>query len=168
MQAVRDDLRLGDFLDLPPEIRFPGRSLLVFVRHTGCPFAERDIKRVSGWAAENSEVHVVVVTHGDEALRDAWLADIGGAEGLTFYHDPERHLYGQAGLGFCAASHFMGLPSLLGVMRLWQEGIRNRSASGTRWQRAGVLLVEDGKLIWRYIPESAEGFRLPQKSSCGK
>lgn len=161
MQAVRDDLRLGDFLDLPPEIRFPGRSVLVFVRHIGCPFAERDIKRVSGWAAENPEVHVVVVTHGDEALRDVWLEDIGGAEGLTFYHDPDRRLYGQAGLGFSTASHFMGLPSLLGVMHLWREGIRNRSASGTRWQRAGVLLLEDGKLIWRHIPESAEGFRLP-------
>ena len=168
MQAVRGDLRVGDFLDLPPEIRSPGQSLLVFVRHTGCPFAERDIKRARAWAAENPEVQVIVVTHGDEGLRDTWVADIGGAEGLTLYHDPERCLYGQAGLGFSAASHFMGFPSLLGVMRLWREGTRNRSASGTRWQRAGVLPLKDGKLVWRNIPESAEGFRLPQKSSCGK
>ena len=76
MQAVRGDLRVGDFLDLPPEIRSPGQSLLVFVRHTGCPFAERDIKRARAWAAENPEVQVIVVTHGDEGLRDTWVADI--------------------------------------------------------------------------------------------
>lgn len=49
----------------------------------------------------------------------------------------------------------------MGVMRLWFKGIRNRMATGTRWQRAGVFLVREGRVVWCHVPGSAQEFELP-------
>lgn len=160
-QVVTDIPAPGDEICIPEELAHFPDVLFVFVRHVGCPFAERDIKFSNTWAAEHTDVAVVIVTHGDIAVRDAWLEVIGGAENLHFYHDPERMLYGRFGLGYSSAWHFMGPASLWGVVSLWRKGIRNRMASGTRWQRAGVFQVRHGCLIWRAIPQSAEMFELP-------
>ena len=155
---------IGDAVNLPlPELA-KDRSLLVFVRHTGCPFAERDIKESRRWATAHPDVRVVVVTHGDVTVRDRWLELIDGSDGVELYHDTDREFYGQMGLGYSSGWHFMGPKSLSGVVRLWFRGIFNRVASGTRWQRAGVFLLDDGALVWSHIPESAEGFRLPPES----
>ena len=160
-QVVSTVPRLGDKVSVTREFACSSDVLFVFVRHIGCPFAERDIKVSNTWAAAHTDVTVVVVTHGDIAVRDAWLNVIGGVQHLHFHHDPERTLYGQFGLGYSSVWHFMGPESLWGGMSLWRKGIRNRMASGTRWQRAGVFRVRNGRLIWNAIPRSAQMFDLP-------
>ena len=42
-------------------------------------------------------------------------------------------------------------------MALRKEGIRNRIASGTRWQKAGAFLVgSDGRVVWKQVPDTAD------------
>jgi len=138
-------------------------TLLAFLRHTGCPFAERDIKKLRAWKQFNQDVQVIAVTHGDIGVRDAWLAEIGGAGALLAVHDTDRKLYGKWGLGYSSALHFMGARSIAGVIRLWLHGIHNRQASGTRWQHSGMFLIRDAQVTWHHIPVSAEAFQLPDE-----
>jgi len=135
--------------------------MVAFLRHVGCPFAELTVKRLRSWAAQHPTVAVFVVNHGDHATTQQWLQQIGGLGRLQLIQDPERQLYAQWGLGYSSFWHFAGLPSVLGVMRLTLQGIRNRDASGTRWQRSGMFLIKDDKVVWQHIPYSAQEFVLP-------
>ena len=113
------------------------------------------------WAKAHPDVSVVAVSHGDERITSEWLDRIDGLGRIHLIQDPGRHLYAQWGLGYSGFAHFAGPWSLLGVMRLWLQGIRNRDASGTRWQRAGTFLVESGHITWANVPSSAQCFLLP-------
>jgi len=138
--------------------------VLIFVRHSGCPFAERDVKAARRAQAEYPQARYCLVTHGDQALTERWLQQIGGVGEVLWYHDAERRLHGAFGLGYSSAWHFMGWRSLLGVIRLWPQGIRNRIATGTRWQKSGVFVVTHQRLIWCRIASSAEQNLLPDGS----
>ena len=83
-----------------PELSFKSDSLVAFLRHVGCPFAERDVKNLVVWAKENPEIPVFVVSHGSQDATDQWLAKIGGAQGLTIIIDESRSLYREWGLGY--------------------------------------------------------------------
>lgn len=137
------------------------KQLVAFIRHVGCPFAERDVRALRCWAVANSKVSVYLVSHGSEVATMQWLRSIGGAGDLEVVIDESRELYGAWGLGYSNVLHFMGRRSLLGVMSLWFSGIHNRSASGTRWQQAGAFLIKNGHVVWRYIPATADEFLLP-------
>ncbi|MCL6415815.1 hypothetical protein MIB92_09135 [Aestuariirhabdus sp. Z084] len=136
--------------------------MIAFLRHVGCPFAEHCVKRLRYWADEHPDIEVSIVSHGDHKASKRWLNSIGGQGRLHLIDDPERELYGQWGLGYSNLGHFMGLRSLLGVLRLLPRGIRNRQACGTRWQRSGLFLLKENRIIWYHIPHSAEILTLPQ------
>ncbi|MEY4766090.1 MAG: hypothetical protein RI907_2763 [Pseudomonadota bacterium] len=136
-------------------------QLVAFLRHVGCPFAEHTVKRLRHWAEAHPEVGVTVVSHGDADVTQHWLQAIGGLGALRLVIDTDRQTHARWGLGESGLWHFAGPASLRGVVRLWARGIRNRDASGTRWQRAGVFLIEHGRVQWLHVPRSAEGFRLP-------
>jgi hypothetical protein len=161
-QAVRSPLGLGVVKSVLPIIgELPNLFLVAFLRHVGGPFAERDVKNLVAWAKENPDVRVFVVSHGTRQATNEWLVKIGGAEGLAVIIDKQRELYAEWGLGDSNVLHFLGLRSLLGVVRLWFFGIYNRPASGTRWQRSGIFLVKNGQISWRFIPKTANEFSLP-------
>ena len=139
----------------------PADAVVAFLRHDGCPFAENTVKQLRSWAEDHPHVVVYLVSHGEPGVTGPWLESIGGTGSLQLIQDPSRALYAAWGLGYTRLWHFAGPASLAGVVRLWFRGIRNRSASGTRWQQAGMFLVEDGVITWRHIPASAENFALP-------
>ncbi len=135
------------------------RTCIVFLRHTGCPFAEATVKRLrSHAAAAPQDLAYLVIGHGDAEPLQRWLERIGGLpEGVVLLTDPQRRIYGEWGLGYTKASHFLGPRSLIGLAALWPRGIRNRSASGTRWQGAGTFLVDvNMRVLWRHLPRSAD------------
>lgn len=147
--------------DLP--LHSPRRWVLVaFLRHVGCPFAEHTVQALRAWALRHPEAAVLIVSHGDAASTQAWLQHIGGAGQAQVLCDPERRLHGQWGVGYSNLWHFAGPASLLGVVRLWPQGIYNRSASGTRWQRAATFLLDQGQVVWRHLPASAQTVHLPE------
>ncbi|HEY2773062.1 MAG TPA: hypothetical protein VGK20_03295 [Candidatus Binatia bacterium] len=157
-QNVAEPVHVGDvlpFADSPGSTR-PFR-LLVFLRHVGCPFAEQTVRELRDLAKRDDRVDVVFVSHGDSRVAAKWLAEVGGAQGAQWIDDVARKWYGACGLGYTPLSHFLGLRSLSGAMQLRGRGIRNRSASGTRWQGAGAFLIgRDGRVLWRHVPATAD------------
>jgi hypothetical protein len=161
-QTVAPALWVGDRAPLDAALHSPQRwRLVAFLRHVGCPFAEHTVVRLREWALQHPEVAVFIVSHGDEASTRAWLSEIGGLGVAQLVLDPQRQLYGRWGLGYSSLWHFAGPRSLLGVIRLWRYGIRNRSASGTRWQRAATFVLDGERVAWVHRPGSAQALVLP-------
>ena len=163
-QKVGSPLNVGDSApDLSGRNLEDVTTFIAFLRHTGCPFAEQTVKELREDAALNSEVQAVVVTHGDEAVARQWLDEIGGMEGLIWVHDPNRELYGNWGIGYSGLKHMINFGVIGAVRRLRKQGITNRDASGTRWQRSAWFLVRDGKIAWKSEPATAHNVpRLPE------
>lgn len=163
-RAPKTGPRLRPGLPVPTPSGLTGAEpiqLAAFLRHVGCPFAEHTVKRLRDWAEAHPHVGVTVVSHGSPEVTDAWLQTIGGLGRLRLVVDPERQMHARWGLGESGLWHFAGPASLAGVVALWPRGIRNRDAAGTRWQRAGLFLVKQGRVSWVHVPRSAEGLRLP-------
>jgi hypothetical protein len=144
---------------LPPAAEHT--RLIAFIRHVGCPFAENTVRQYRIWAEQHPDVAVFIVSHGSASATSAWIDAIGGAGRLRPIIDTQRELHAQWGVGLSKLWHFAGPRSLSGVAALWFKGIRNRSASGTRWQRAAVFLVQGDLVVWSHVPASAQAFLLP-------
>lgn len=54
-------------------------TLIAFVRHCGCPFAEKEVKLLGQVAKEDKEgeVQIVVVQHSEEGETKEWWKRIG-------------------------------------------------------------------------------------------
>ena len=153
---------VGQTAPQSPLLDLSGQQALIgFMRHDGCPFSEHMVKQLRQWRVAHPDVQVYVVSHGESAITQRWLDEIGGLGDVRLIQDSERVLYAAWGLGYVPFWHFGGPASLLGVVRLWFSGIRNRTASGTRYQRSGLFRVADGKIVWQHVPESAQEFMLP-------
>lgn len=151
-RSVGDKMPSGTGLTLQKDYLF-----IAFLRHIGCPFAEATVTRLRGAAQQYPEVDFLVVGHGEESIARQWLQLIGGLGDLRYRHDPDRELYGRWGLGYSDWQHFLGKQSLTGALSLLREGVKNRMATGTRWQKAGAFLLDkQGIIRWKHAPESAD------------
>ncbi len=158
-QKVRSPLQIGNTIPHKDIFTPTGENKLVlisFLRHTGCPFAEKTVKELCALSSQFNDLGIYIITHGEEAICEQWLGEIGGIENINRVHDPNREIYGAFGVGYSSLSHFLGGKSLLGVAKLIPHGIRNRKASGTRWQMAATFLVKGGELVWKHEPQSAD------------
>lgn len=52
-------------------------TLVAFVRHCGCPFAEKEVQLLGAETRKNEQLHVVIVQHSDLATTQQWFEDIG-------------------------------------------------------------------------------------------
>jgi AhpC/TSA antioxidant enzyme len=152
MQQVHAQIELGETPPAEFFLKSGTKNLVCFLRHTGCPFAEELCKQASSISEANPELNVIVVAHGEEPIARAWFDEIKLAPSITALVDPDRDLYGRWGLGYCDASELMAPKVLWRVGSLMLKGIRNRKASGTRWQRQAVFVVDkEGRVAWRHI-----------------
>ena len=138
---------------LPAELE-PGRGAIVaFLRHAGCPFAERTMQLLRDAAARRSDIRFIAVSHASAADTERWCEEVGGAGEVRVASDPSRRSYAAWGLGRTTVGHFLGRRSLAAVAALAREGVRNRHPDGTRWQSAGTFALDgDGIVRWRSIP----------------
>jgi hypothetical protein len=161
-QAVSELVKAGQAAPNSPALSGPEQLRVVaFIRHVGCPFAENTVRQLRTWAAQHPNVAVLVVSHASAAATAQWCDTIGGSDGLRLIIDTQRTLHAEWGVGLSGFWHFAGPSSLFGVIALLSKGIRNRSAAGTRWQRAAVFLIDGNQVIWSHVPRSAEEFALP-------
>jgi hypothetical protein len=130
-------------------------SVVAFLRHTGCPFAEATARELTAHAGRAADVRWVAVSHATGEATRTWCAAVG-LEGVDVVVDHDRSLYAAWGLGRTSLAHFMGWRSLRAVAGVARAGIRNRHPSGTRWQAAGSFAVDaDGIVRWRHLPSHA-------------
>jgi len=129
--------------------------ILTFLRHCGCPFAERTFLQLRKLAGKHPEFHYIAVSHSSQASTDKWLVSVGGSANgssdIEIIVDEERELYALWGLGVSSAWHVLNPLSLWSVFKLGkEEGIWNRpTESGSRWQTGGSFAVDkEGVVRW--------------------
>jgi hypothetical protein len=142
----------------------PGRpTVITFLRHCGCPFAEKSFLNLRDIAKEHYDVDFVAVSHSDEASTETWLQSLPQASNessnLRIVVDDKLELYTAWGLGISGWAHALSPFSLYSVWKMGrEEGIWNRpTESGSRWQTAGSYAVDrEGIVRWGKAAERAD------------
>lgn len=136
-------------LDLPSSTK--NSTILAFLRHCGCPFAEKTFRSLRSTAQQHPDIAFIAISHSSQSATDRWLEALGGAGPVTVIVDAEREVYARWGLGASGWWHVLSPGAMWSVVKLGrEEGIWNRpTESGSRWQSAGSWGV-DGKGIVRW------------------
>ncbi|KAH7131367.1 hypothetical protein B0J13DRAFT_102902 [Dactylonectria estremocensis] len=158
---VAPALKVGFFAPSTAQLPLPdGRlTIVVFLRHAGCPFAEKTFRTLAALSDKHKDIHCIAVSHSSMAATDAWLPQIGGSWLVDIIIDDERDLYAQWGLGITTTWHVANPATLWSAMRLAKdENIWNRNAtSGSRWQLSGAFAVDRGGIIrWVHVGRTAD------------
>ncbi|KAF5583876.1 thioredoxin-like fold [Fusarium pseudocircinatum] len=134
-------------------------TLVVFLRHCGCPFAEKTFRALADLSDKVPGVHCVAISHSSEEATDNWLPLVGGTWNVDVVIDEERDLYAKWGLGISSTWHAVNPLTLWNVFSLGKnEGIWNRpTESGSRWQTSGAFAVDrDGTIRWAHVARTAD------------
>ncbi|KAF2772175.1 hypothetical protein EJ03DRAFT_341881 [Teratosphaeria nubilosa] len=165
----------GPSLSSSPTVGFQGPStdrlptghgrqtIVAFLRHCGCPFAEKTYLNIREVARAHKDIDFTAVSHSDEASTKRWLQSLpqagSGPANLSMIVDPELELYAKWGLGPSSYAHVLNFSSLQEVWRLAkEEGISNRpTESGRRWQTSNFWTIDtDGIVRWGRSARSAD------------
>ncbi|KAM0794599.1 hypothetical protein BDR22DRAFT_814882 [Usnea florida] len=134
-------------------------TILTFLRHCGCPFAEKAFRSLRAVALANPPVNCVAVSHSDQSSTDKWLEAVGGAGNVRIIVDCERKLFARWGLGVSGFWHVLNPTNLWNAYRLGKDqGIWKRpTESGSRWQTSGSFAVDrNGVIRWGGAAERAD------------
>jgi hypothetical protein len=138
-------------------------AVITFLRHCGCPFAEKSYLNLRDIAKEHSDIDFVAVSHSDEAATQTWLQSLpqagSGSSNLKVIVDEKLELYAAWGLGVSGWAHALSPFSLYNVFKMGRmEGIWNRpTESGSRWQTAGSYAVDREDIVrWGGPAERAD------------
>ena len=102
-------------------------TILTFLRHCGCPFAEKTFLSFRAAASAHPSVNFVAVSHSAQSATNKWLEAIGGADNVRIIVDNERELFAQWGLGVSSFWHVLNPASMWSVYKLGKEqGIVSR------------------------------------------
>ncbi|OAL45105.1 hypothetical protein IQ07DRAFT_591943 [Pyrenochaeta sp. DS3sAY3a] len=159
-----------------PKLSIPAQdgkpTIVTFLRHCGCPFAEKTFLNLRAIARLQPNIHFIAVSHSDRESTDRWLSSLpesseNNPDNLQIVIDIEREAYAQWGLGASGFWHVLG--SIPAVSKLAnEEGIHVRhTESGSRWQTAGNFAVDgQGTVKWSRkdqraddMPDFEEGVR---------
>ncbi|EMF14944.1 uncharacterized protein SEPMUDRAFT_59234 [Sphaerulina musiva SO2202] len=131
------------------------RTIIAFLRHCGCPFAEKTYLLLRESAKSHQDIDFIAVSHSDQASTDKWVRSIpqfgSESENLRVVVDDTKEAYAAYGLGISSWLHVLSPASMMNVFSLARrEGISNRpTESGTRWQTSGTFAIgEDGIVKW--------------------
>ncbi|KAJ9636754.1 hypothetical protein H2201_003006 [Coniosporium apollinis] len=173
---INDQAPSSDALELPNADGRP--TIVTFLRHCGCPFAEKTFIRMRESAAKHPNVRFIAVSHSDHASTEKWVEAIGGPGNVQVIVDPDRDLFARWGLGVSSFWHVLSPWALWSVYRLYRdEGIANRpTESGSRWQTAGSFGMDgSGKVKWGRealradeIPDFEEAVRAVEGDGDGR
>ncbi|KAG7290666.1 hypothetical protein NEMBOFW57_000669 [Staphylotrichum longicolle] len=86
---------------LGKDVHFPSDKpvMVVFLRHCGCPFAEKTFKLLTDLSNHHPELHCVAVSQSTQEETDKWIVQVGGEWEVQMVIDPQRELYHAWGLG---------------------------------------------------------------------
>lgn len=147
---VADTPILGTRAPNSMKFRLPaedGRStLVVFLRHTGCPcpslqflyvllqmsnprsahsltylpepVAEKNFLELRRIANKYPQLHCVAISHASKAATDRWITQIGGAWAVKVVIDEEREVYASWGLGVSTTYHLLNPWTQVAIRKL--------------------------------------------------
>ncbi|OQO02349.1 hypothetical protein B0A48_11903 [Cryoendolithus antarcticus] len=138
-------------------------AIITFLRHCGCPFAEKTFLNLREVARSNSDLDFIAVSHSSHAATETWLKSLPQAgsepDNLRVIVDEQREIYAAWGLGVSSYAHVLSPASMWSVWKLGkEEGIWNRpTESGSRWQMAGSFGVDgEGVVRWGGVAGRAD------------
>ncbi|KAI0023233.1 hypothetical protein F4780DRAFT_730487 [Xylariomycetidae sp. FL0641] len=135
-------------------------TIIVFLRHCGCPFAEKTFKYLTTLSSRHAkQAHFVAVSHSSAEATERWVVSVGGNWNVSVVIDEQRDLYAQFGLGVSNTWHVLSPLTLYKTLQLGKsENIWNRpTESGNRWQTSGAFAVDEKGIVrWRKIARSAD------------
>ncbi|TGO30542.1 hypothetical protein BPAE_0005g01380 [Botrytis paeoniae] len=150
-------------VQLPPEINskapsssklpFPNPNgkptIITFLRHCGCPFAEKTFLTLRNLAASHPNINIIAISHSTTSSTDTWVDSLDGAGSIQVIVDSDREIYAQWGLGTSSAWHVLNPWSMFSVFKLGrEEKIWNRpTESGNRWQTSGSWVVDKEGIV---------------------
>ena len=141
---------------LPLTLQDGRPTIVAFLRHTGCPFAELTLRMLREAASSRPDVQWVAISHAPGPATESWCSVVGGAGSVRVASDPSRRAYARWGLGRTSPAHFLGRRSLAAVASAARRGIRNRHPHGSRWQSAGTFALDGRRIVrWRSLPAHA-------------
>jgi len=160
-----DTPTVGQKAPATPKLVIPVRNgkptIVTFLRHCGCPFAEKTYLSLRAMAPAHPDMDFVAVSHSDQESTNRWLASLpeppkNTQPNLHMVVDAEREAYAAWGLGTSSLWHVLG--SIPGASKLKEDGISVRSTeSGSRWQTAGNFAVDgQGIVKWSRKDERAD------------
>ena len=126
-------------------------TLVVFLRHAGCPFCAEAISDVSKQrtAIEGRSVHIVFVCQWPDG-QALHLFENAGIVDLPRIHDPKRTLYNAFGLRRGNLWQIGGPFVWFRVLQAALTGHRVGRVLGDAFQMPGTFLIRDGEIIHRY------------------
>ncbi|PBP26613.1 hypothetical protein BUE80_DR002434 [Diplocarpon rosae] len=138
-----------------------GRStVVVFLRHTGCPFAEKTFLELRRIANKYPDLHCVAISHASKAATDKWVSSIGGAWAVKVIMDEAREVYASWGLGVSTTYHLLNPWTQMAARRLGtNENIWGREVdpSANRWQVGGCWATDQmGSVRWGAASNTAD------------
>ncbi|KAI1772441.1 hypothetical protein F4818DRAFT_425911 [Hypoxylon cercidicola] len=153
--------KIGEKAPVHPNLALPSDkpTVIVFLRHCGCPFAEKTFKNLTALSMRYKDVHFVAVSHSSAEATERWVVEVGGNWEVQVVVDFERELYAQWGLGVSNTWHVLSPLTLYKTLQLGKsEGIWNRpTESGNRWQTSGAFAITtEGQVIWAKVAASAD------------
>ncbi|KAI9645777.1 hypothetical protein NHQ30_005210 [Ciborinia camelliae] len=124
-------------------------TIIAFLRHCGCPFAEKTFLTLRNLATSNPHVNFIALSHSTQSSTETWLQSLGGSGHVQVIVDSDREIYAQWGLGTSPAWHVLNPWSFFSALKLWrEEQIWNRpTESGSRWQMSGSWVVDREGLV---------------------
>lgn len=143
------------------DVTFPSDKpvVVVFLRHCGCPFAEKTFKTLTALSTANPEIRCVAVSQSSGPETDAWVVEVGGEWEAHVIVDESRDLYKLWGLGQTSTWHAYSPWTVWSAVKLGrEEGIWNREQqTGSRWQQGGAFAVDSSGFVrWAKPAQSAE------------
>jgi len=153
---------IGSLAPLSSKLSLPNPNgkptMVTFLRHCGCQFAEKTFLQFRNLASIHSDVNFVAISHSSQEATDNWTIAIGGYRDVEIIVDTERELYAQWGLGISSTWHVINPWNLVSWYTLGtKESIWNGpTESGNRWQTAGSFAVDtQGVVKWVQVAKSA-------------
>ncbi|KFZ18539.1 hypothetical protein V501_01165 [Pseudogymnoascus sp. VKM F-4519 (FW-2642)] len=133
-------------------------TIVTFLRHCGCPFAEKSFRHFRYLANRHPEANFVAVSHCTQEATDEWVVHVGGAWDVQVIVDTERELYALWGVGRSSTWHLLNPWTVYkGVRMVAQEGQLVGGTSGDRWQMAGSFAVDgEGTVRWVRLAKTAD------------
>lgn len=155
---------IGSKAPQTPKIQLgPNPTILVFLRHCGCPFAEKTFLNLREVAKHHRNIDFLAISHSSESHTQSWLASLPQAgsepDNLSVIVDEQREAYTAWGVGVSGYGHVLSPSAMYEVWKLGsEEGIWNRpTESGSRWQMGAWFGVDgEGVVRWGRVAESAD------------
>lgn len=137
------------------ELSERGPVMLVFLRHTGCPFCREAMADVSSRRAEiERRARVVFVHQAPEDAANAAFFEAAGVGDIPRVSDPGRDLYRAVGLKrgsiWAVLGPYVWVRSIQAMLSMRRLG----RVIGDVFQMPGVFIVHNGEVVGSYVHKS--------------